>query len=160
MLYAVIIFLTLLISPFILILASSQNKKAKEKIKTFYIVLIVLTCGSGFFNWETFRGTGRSGFELAVSYPRYFLWLFFVVLAMQLAFLASDKRRLHVAAVVLNFFNTFTIFYFMISLGNYLGKQSVSLASVAAVFLVLIGNVAGLVFINKDKNILAKFPWG
>jgi len=45
----------------------------------------------------------------------------------------------------------------MIRLSSFLGFQAVSLASIGTVFLVLIGNVLGLAFINKDKNLLKKY---
>ena len=41
----------------------------------------------------------------------------------------------------------------MIRVSAVLGFQAVSFASVGTVFLMLIGNVIALVFINKDKNI-------
>lgn len=45
----------------------------------------------------------------------------------------------------------------MIKLSNILGFQAVSFASIVAVFLVLLGNIIGLTFINKDKNLLKKY---
>ncbi len=120
------------------------------------MAILLAACLMGFFNWESFDAVGRSGFELAVSYPDYFLWLFFTILIIQLLLLVNDNREYRVVVVVLNFVNTIILILSLIGLSKYLGKQVVSLVSIVAVFLVLVGNVLGLAFINKDKNILRK----
>lgn len=158
--YALILLVTLLASPFVLRLASTQNKKAKKNIRDIYLGLVILTGALGLFNFETWQENGRSGFDLAASYPQTFLGLFFVVIFLQAVLLTVNRPRLNTLAVILNFANTFVFFAALITLSNHLGRQVVSLASVATIFLVLIGNVVGLVLVNKDKKLLAKFPYG
>lgn len=155
--YAFIIVVTLLLSPLVLFLASSQKKEMKAKLKAVYKAILLAVCLIGFFNWESFDTGGRSGFELAISYPYYFLWLFFMILIIQLLLFINDNREYHIVVVVLNFVNTIILLLSLIGLSKYLGKQVVSLYTITAVFLLLIGNILGLVFINKDKNVLRKY---
>lgn len=147
----------LLISPFVLRLASSQDKKSKTKVRTIFLAVLVLQIILGFFNWEKFGMSGRSGLDLATSYPGSLLWLFFVISAIQILLLLLNTRFTNLYAAILNFVNTVILFTGLIRLSNILGFQAVSFTSIGAVFLVLFGNITGLAFINKDKNLLAKY---
>src|SRR3990167_994931 len=133
--YFLILALTLLVSPF------------------------VLTLLLGFLNWEKFTTTGRSGFDLALAFPQTFLWVFFLILFLQAVFLTSRHPSLGNLTVVLNFVNTVIFFVSQITLGSVAGKQLVSWGSILAAFLILVANIVGLIYINKDKNMLAKFPY-
>lgn len=155
--YVVILIAVLLISPFILKIASSQNKKTKYNLKIVFLTLLTTQLILGFLNWENFT-TGRSAFELSLSFPGSMLGLFFVISIFQILLLIAHKS-FNTLVVVLNFANTVLIFTGMIRLSSILGYQAVSLFSIGAVFLVLIGNVVGLSFINKDKNLLKKYPY-
>lgn len=148
--------LTIVLSPFILKLASGQDKKTKNNLRFVFLLILALQASSGFLNWETFTPTGRSGFELSLTYPGSFLGLFFIISLLQISLLFLNKS-FNTLVVVLNFINSFVIFAGMIRISNFLNYQAVSFASVGAVFLALIGNVAGLSFINKDKNLLKKY---
>lgn len=158
MTYAIILVFVLLLSPFVLKLASKQDKKSKTKAKTIFLSILSLQLILGFFNWEKFNGFGRSGFELSLAYPDSFLALFFIISALQILALLAYKS-FNTFVVVLNFVNTILIFISMIKLSLILSFQAVSFASIGAVFLVLLGNVLGLIWINKDKNLLKKYPF-
>lgn len=150
--YLVILAFVLLISPFVLKLASKQDKKIKRNLKTTFIFILFAQILSGFFNWENFSA-GRNGYELSLAYPSSLLGLFFAISLAQTILLLSPKSS-NTLAVVLNFANSVTIFIAMARLSGILGFQAVGLASVGTVFLVLSGNVIGLIFINRRKNLL------
>ena len=157
--YLAILVAVLLISPFVIGLAMRQDKKTKQNLKSAFLAFLFLQLILGFFNWETFSGAGRSGYALATQYPGSFLWLFFLITSVQIILLLIPKRVAYVSAVVLNFVNTVIFFASVILVSGLVGRQIVSYFNIAAVFAVLIGNVVGLVFINEDKNLIAKFPW-
>ncbi len=149
--YPIILFVVLILSPILLTLANKQDSRTKKTLKTGFFILLLLELLSGFFNWESFSGTGQSGFELAFTYPRSFFGLFFVIVLIQMILLFIPKRTAHLATVVLNFFNTAVFFVGLILVSQTIGKQVVSFWSIGAIFAVLIGNVVGLVWLNKDK---------
>ena len=152
-----VLVVTILISPFVLILATKQDKKTKYNLRLSWIILLAFQLFLGFLNWENFK-VGRSGIELSLAYPNSLLGLFFVISTLQILLLLADKF-FNTLVVILNFANTILIFTGMIRLSSILGYQAVSFASIGAVFLVLIGNIIGLAFINKDKNLLKKYPF-
>ncbi len=127
--------LTILLSPFILKLASNQGKKTKHNLKSFFIIILSAQIILGYI--------AGVKFFLAISF-------------LQVIFLISNKS-FNILVVILNFINSILIFVEMIKLSNNLGYQIVSLPAIAAVFLVLTGNVLGLAYINKDKNLLKKY---
>lgn len=155
--YLIIIVVVLITSPFILKLAQSQKKEAKRNLKNIFLFVLTTQVILVFFNWENFQGTGRSGFDLSLTYPDSFLGLFFIISLLQITLLLLNKP-FNTAVTVLNFINSALIFAGMIRISSFLGYQAISFASVGAVFLVLVGNVIALVFINKDKNLLKKYP--
>lgn len=159
MTYLIILAGVLILSPFIISLASSQNKKIKTKLRLIFLLLLSSQIILGFFNWEAFLKGTRTGFELALNYPTSFLWIFFIVSFIQIILLISGKRSADTLAVILNFANTILLFTGMIRVSNMTGIQAFSLASLTAIFAALIGNIVGLMFINKDKNLMAKYPW-
>ena len=144
--YIIILVIVLLVSPFILKLSADQGRRAKQNLKFFFILIILAQIILGFFG----------GLGLSLAYPGSLLGLFFIISVIQILLLLINKS-FNTLVVVLNFFNTFLIFVGMIRLSNILGYQVADLASIGTVFLVLIGNVIGLVFINKDKNLLKKY---
>lgn len=153
--YAIILAAVLILSPLVLRMASGQKKETKQQLK--FILLFILSAQIllGFLNWENFN-SGRGGFELALIYPNSLLGLFFIIALLQVIFLTVGKS-FNTLVVILNFINSVLIFVGMVRLSNILGFQAVSLASVGAVFLVLVGNIIALAFINKDKNILKRY---
>lgn len=153
--YLIITITVLLVSPFILRLAQSQKKQVKRNLRGFLLLILALQIGSGIMNWENFTA-GRSGFELSLAYPDSFLGLFFIISLLQIILLLLNKS-FNTAFTLLNFINSVLIFIGMIRLSNILGFQAVSFASVGTAFLVLLGNVVALAFINKDKNLLKKY---
>lgn len=159
MTYLIILAGVLVLSPFIISLASSQNKKVKNKLRLILLSLLFLQILSGFFNWEAFLKGTRTGFELALNYPVSFLGVFFIVSFIQILMLVFSKRSADVLAIILNFANTILLFTGLIRASNMTGIQAFSYASLTAIFAVLIGNVIGLTFINKDKSLMAKYPW-
>lgn len=139
--YAIILAVVLVISPFVLRLASNQKKEAKKQLKNILLFILSAQIILGFFNWENFRTIG--------------LGLFFIISLFQLLMLLLNKY-LNVF-VFLNFINSVLIFVAMIKLSNDLGYQVVNLPSISSVFLVLFGNVIALVYVNRDKNLLKKY---
>lgn len=131
----VVAILTILLSPFVLRLASNQDKKTKQTFKSFFILILSVQIILGFLTS---------------------LQLFLVVSTIQIILLLISKS-FNTFVVILNFINSVLIFVEMGRLSNNLGHQIVSLPSIGAVFLVLIGNVVGLIYINNDANLLKKY---
>lgn len=156
--YTFILVAIFILSPFILAYASKQDKKTKHNLKYIFLTILLYQILLGFLNWESFKGTGRSGFELSFAYPGSFLGLFFIITLLQITLLFLNKS-FNTMVAALNFINSIVIFIGMIRISSSLGYQAVSFASVGAVFIVLVGNVITLVFINKDKNLIKKYPW-
>lgn len=152
--YIIILAVVLIISPFFLKIASSQKKEIKQQLKFIFLLLLAAQILLGFLNWENFT-EGKSGFELSLSYPASFLGLFFIIAVLQIIMLLS--KSFNTGATILNLINSVLIFVGMIRLSNISGFQAVSFASIGEVFLVLIGNIVGLAFINKDSNLLKKY---
>lgn len=155
--YPIILLAVFLISPIVLLIASKQGKVVKRNLKIGFLILLLLELVFGLFNWESFSEPGRSGFTLSITYPTSFLGLFFIVALVQVILLFIPKRPAHIIAVCLNFVNTVLFFVGAILVSNTIGKQIFSLWSIGAVFAVLIGNVVGLMFLNKDRKLLSKF---
>lgn len=153
--YFIILAVVFIVSPFVLRLASKQDKVIKRQLKISLLLILFAQTVLGFLNWENFT-SGRSGFELSIAYPNSFLALFFVINILQFTFLLINKT-FNTLIVVLNFINTVLIFVGMIRLSTILDFQVVSFASVGEIFLVLLGNIVGLTFINKDKSLLKKY---
>lgn len=152
--YLLILAFVLIISPFVLKLASNQKKETKQQLKLVFLILLSAQILLGFLNWESFS-IGRTGFELSVSHPNSLLGVFFIISGFQILLLIF--KMFSTLVVVLNFINTVLIFIGLIRLSDILGFQAVSFASVGAVFIVLTGNIISLVFINKDQNLLKKY---
>lgn len=152
----IVLAITLLISPFVITLSVRQDKKIKRNLRLVWITLLTLQIILGIFNWESFSGPGRSGFELALIFPKSYLWLFFTISLIQFILLTIKKPVLDMVSMILNFINTVVFFAVMIIISDFLGKQIVSIASISTVFIVLIGNVAGLMLINKDRRLHLK----
>lgn len=133
--YVIILAAILIISPFVLNLASKQNQKTKQRLKFVFLSILIAEIILGF--WGGFK-----------------VWLFFAVSAIQILLILRCKFTL---AVVLNFINTLVFFIGMIRVGQITGIQDSSLTNITVAFLLLIGNVVGLIFINKDKDLLKKY---
>ncbi len=157
--WLVILPVILLLSPLVLTVASKQDKSTKLKLRLSFVLLLSLQLLFSLFNWETMKGTGKSGLELAFAFPGSFLSLFFFITLAQIALVTFRKSQTDLIAVILNFINSILIFTSLIIISKLLGRQIVSLASIAEVFLVLTGNIVGLALINKDKNLLSKYRW-
>ena len=155
--YVIILAAVLVISPFVLKFASKQDQKTKQQLKFVFLILLAAQIILGFFNWENFT-SGRNGFDLSLAYPNSLLGLFFITSFIQIILLTINKS-FNTLVAVLNFINTVLIFTGMIRLSSILGFQAVSLSSIGTVFLVLFGNVVALAFINKDQNLLKKYPF-
>jgi len=157
--YFVILVVVALLSPFLISTASKQGKKHKNRLLHFCLLILTAQILLGLLNWETFEGPGRTGFGLAQAFPNSLLWTFFTISAAQIALLLSGKPGLTTVAVVLNFCNSILFFMGMIRISDSLGTQIFSIPAVACTFLVLIGNIAGLTLINKDRKLISKLPW-
>lgn len=143
MAYVIILVAVLVISPFVLRLAASQKRETKQQLKNIWTLMLSAQILLGFLNWKSFGTAG--------------LGVFLVISLLQLLMLLTNKYLKLV--VLLNFINSILIFVAMIQVSNKLGYQVVSFESIGSVFLVLFGNVVVLAYINKDKNLLAKYPY-
>lgn len=133
--YIVILAIVLLISPFVLKVASKQDKKTKQNLKFWFLIILSAQIILGFL----------SGLQL-----------FLVISIIQIILLLISKS-FNTIVVVLNFINSVIIFMEMINMSKEAGYQIFSLPAIGAVFLVLIGNVLSLAYINKDANLLKKY---
>ena len=131
--YTLILIAVLIISPFALTLAEKQDKKTKSRLKYIFLFLLIAQIILASFNWQMLL------LFLAISLLQFFLLL----------------KKPSPAVVILNFINTFVLFITMARLSRPVGNLA-NLAAIAAAFLVLIGNVTGLLLINKDKNLHLK----
>lgn len=129
--YVIILAVVLLISPFVLKIASKQDKKVKQNLKFWLIIIVSAQIILGFL----------SGLQV-----------FLVISAVQITFLLLN-RSFNILVVVLNFINSVVIFAEMINMSKEAGYQILSITAIGAVLLVLIGNVLGLAYINRNKNL-------
>jgi len=157
--FIIVIAVVALVTPLALRIASKQDRDSKNKLRAILWVLLLGEFLSGLLDWETFDGAGRSGLKLALTYPSTFLWMFFVVAFVQIILLSFRRPTIYATVATLNFVNTIIVFIGMIMVSNIIGRQIVSPAGIAAIFLALIGNVVGLLLANKDKNLIAKSPY-
>ena len=134
-----VVIVTILLSPFILKLASNQGKKAKQSLKLLFISILSAQILLGFLNWKN------------ISYNSLYLGLFFFISILQAVLLLKNKS-FNILVIILNFINSVLIFVGMAEVSKILGFQVVSLPSIGSVFLVLTGNIIGLVFINKKLS--------
>ncbi|MDO8573511.1 MAG: hypothetical protein Q7R77_02045 [Candidatus Daviesbacteria bacterium] len=135
--YVIILVAVLIISPFVLRLASKQGKDIKRNLRYLFILMLSAQIFLGFL----------SGLNLGI---------FLVITAAQIVLLILN-RKFYTLVVILNFINTVVFFYSMIRLGQTTGIQDTSFTSIGTAFIVLIENVVGLILINKDKNLLKKY---
>lgn len=133
--YIVILAIVLLLSPFVLKIASKQDKKVKHNLKSWFLVIFSAQIILGYFSGVKFFP--------AISF-------------LQIILLITNKS-FNTLVVVLNFINSVVIFAEMINMSKQAGYQIFSLPAIGAVFLVLIGNILGLAYINKDTNLLKKY---
>lgn len=135
--YVIILAVVLIVSPFVLKIASKQDKKTKQHLRFVFILMLSAQIILGFL----------SGLPLGV---------FPAITALQMILLILN-RKFYTLAVILNFINTVVFFYSMIRLGQTTGIQDTSFASITIAFILLFGNIIGLIFINQDKNLLKKY---
>ena len=147
-----------LISPIILSLAARQEKKVKQKLRYIFQISLVIILGLAFLNWETQNPGGRNAFALASDFKSIFLWLFLGITFGQIIILHLKTYKFDVLATIGNVFATFIFFASAITISNALGQSLVSPAIITVAMTVLINNVIGLVLVNKDPNLLSKFP--
>ena len=150
---------TILISPIILSLASKQESKVKQKLRYVFQISLVIIIALAFFNWETQMSGGRNAYLLALDFKSIFLWLFIAVTFGQLILLQFKNYKFDLLTAIANIFATFLFFASAISISNTIGQSLVSPAIITVAMTALINNVLGLVLINKDPTLLAKFPW-
>lgn len=129
--YVIILAAILLISPFVLKIASKQDKKTKQNLKFWFIAMLSAQIILGFF-------VGVKLF-LAISFIQILLLII--------------NKSFNTLVVVLNFINSVVIFAEMINMSKEAGYQIFSLPAIGAVFLVLISNVLGLTYINRNNNL-------
>lgn len=150
----------LLTAPLILRLAAKQDKKTKRSLRQIYTLILISQLLVGFLGWESAPLAGRSGFALAYERPASFLWLVFLIVIVQIVLLTQRRGSAALIVVILSFANSFVIFASMIAVSAAIGRQIFSLASLGETFLILTGNVAGLLLVNRDANLLSKYAWG
>src|SRR3989344_869055 len=147
-----------LISPIILSLAARQEKKVKQKLRYIFQISLVIIAGLAFLNWETQEPGGRNAFALSSDFQSIFFWLFLGITFGQIIILHLKTYKFDVLATIGNVFATFLFFASAISISNAIGQSLVSAAVITTALTVLVNNVIGLVLVNKDPNLLSKFP--
>jgi len=131
--YTLILVAVSILSPFAITLAQKQDKKTKSRLKHIFLLLLIGQVSLGLLNWNA-------------------LWLFLIISLLQI-FLLIRKTPAETPIVVLNFINTFVFFLTMIRLDQRQISDSTNLTGIAIVFVILIGNVIGLLLINKEKKL-------
>ena len=131
--YTFILIAVLIISPFVLELAEKQDKKTKTGLKNIFLFLLIAQIILASFSWQI-------------------LLLFLAISLLQLFLLLKKPSP---AVVFLNLINTLVLFITMARLNRPVGNLT-NLAAIAAAFLVLTGNVVGLLLINKEKRLHLK----
>ena len=134
--YALILAAILIVSPFALKLAEKQDKKTKSNLRRTLLLLLVGQVLLGLVSWKA-------------------LLLFLIISLIQI-FLLTRKTPAQTPAVILNFINTFVFFMTMIRLDQKQIGDPANLAGIATAFVVLVGNVVGLLLINKEKKLRIK----
>lgn len=134
--YTLILAAVLLISPFAFKIAEKQDKKTKSRLKHILLFLLVSQILLGLISWKA-------------------LILFLGITLVQI-FLLTKKNPAETPTAVLNFINTFVFFFIMIRLDQKEISDSTNLAAIAIAFIILIGNVVSLLFINKEKRLRLK----
>ena len=148
---------TVLISPIILSLASKQEAETKQKLRYVFQISLAIIIALAFLNWETQNPGGRNAFALSSDFKSVFLWLFIAVTFGQLILLQLKNYKYDLGTAIANIFATFLFFASAISISN-AGQSLVSPAVITTALTVLVNNVIGLVLVNKDPNLLSKFP--
>lgn len=136
--YTLILLATAAISPLALILAQKQDQKTKSLLKSTFIFLLLSQIIFSLADWKA-------------------LAIFLAITLIQLVLLFK-KPSTAPFVVLLNFINTGLFFLIMINTEKTLGPQPVNLAAIAAVFALLINNVIGLLFINREKHLKTNLP--
>ena len=149
---------TVLISPIILSLASKQEAETKQKLRYVFQISLAIIIALAFLNWETQNPGGRNAFALSSDFKSVFLWLFIAVTFGQLILLQLKNYKYDLGTAIANIFATFLFFASAISISNAIGQSLVSPAIITTALTVLVNNVLGLSLINKNPNLLSKFP--
>ena len=132
--YTLILIATIIVSPFAIILAQKQDKKTKSRLKNIFFFVLVAQIILGLFNWKA-------------------LSLFLFISLIQILLLVCKTQT---PVVFLNFINTFVFWAIMIRLDQKPISDPANLAGIAIAFIVLIGNLVGLLLINKEKFLKLK----
>lgn len=154
-----IIPVVILVAPIILTVASKQQKSAKQKLRIVFQVSLTIILALSFLNWETQSPGGRNAFMLATSFQNIFLWLFLASTFLQIALLSFKKYQFDLMATVAGLVSTFLFFAAAITISNTLGRSIVSPALITTAMIVIVNNVLGLALVNRDSNLLAKYPF-
>lgn len=134
--YILILIATITISPFVIILAQKQDKKTKSRLKNIFLLVLVAQIILSLLNWRP-------------------LSLFLFISLIQILLL-TRKTQAQIPVVLLNFINTFVFWAIMIRLDQKSISDPSNLAGIAIAFIVLIGNLIGLLLINKEKFLKLK----
>lgn len=134
--YTLILATVLIVSPFAFKIAEKQDKKTKSRLKHILLFLLVSQILLGLISWK--------------------ILLPFLAISLVQIFLLTKKNPAKTPTAVLNFINTFVFFFIMIRLDQREISDSTNLAAIAIAFIILIGNVVSLLFINKEKRLQLK----
>jgi len=149
----------ILIAPLVLIIASRQNKSAKQKLRTVFQISLGAIIALSFLNWETQNPGGRNAFMFAVSFQNIFLWLFLASTFLQIALLSFKKYQFDLMVTVTGLVSTFLFFAATITISNAISRSIVSPALITTAMIVIVNNVLGLALVNRDSNLLAKYAF-
>lgn len=149
----------ILVAPIVLTIASKQQKSSKQKLRIVFQISLTIILALSFLNWETQSPGGRNAFMLATSFQNIFLWLFLTITFLGIILLSFKKYLFDLLATVASVISTFLFFAAAITISNAIGRSIVSPALITSAMIVLINNVLGLALVNRDSNLLAKYPF-
>lgn len=136
--YTLILIATLIISPLAVTLAQKQDKKTKSRLKNIFLLILISQLILGLPSWK------------ALS--------LFLIISLAQIFLLIRKTPPQAPVVLLNFINTFVFWATMIRLEQKPINNSPNLIGIAIAFIVLTGNLIGLLLINRDKRLMLPKP--
>lgn len=136
--YTLILAAILIISPFAIGLAQKQDKGTKSRLKNIFLLILVSQLILGLLSWKA-------------------LSLFLLISLIQI-FLLTRKISHQTPVVLLSFINTLVFWTTMIRLDQNQISNSTNLVGIAIAFIILLGNVIGLLLINRDKRLMLPKP--
>ena len=149
----------LLIAPIVLSIASRQDSAAKQMLRYVLQISLATVLALGLLNWETQTEGGRSAYMLALDFQSIYLLAFIGLSLFLIISLQIKSYKFDLIAAVGNILITILFFAAAITISGELGKPIISPAIITAALMVLVNNVLVLALVNRDKNLVSKYPF-